>query len=56
MNITDGELSMMEDSDRIRELQDRIGDLKAEVEQIWHLINQLFQTCIYSWSVISAYL
>lgn len=29
--LTEGELSMVEDSDRVRELQDRIGDLKAEV-------------------------
>lgn len=32
--LTEGELSMVEDSDRVRELQDRIGDLKAEVFEI----------------------
>lgn len=32
--LTEGELSMVEDSDRVRELQDRIGDLKAEVIQL----------------------
>lgn len=32
--LTEGELSMVEDSDRVRELQDRIGDLKAEV--LWN--------------------
>lgn len=36
--LTEGELSMVEDSDRVRELQDRIGELKAEVSfQIKHL-------------------
>lgn len=35
--LTEGELSMVEDSDRVRELQDRIGDLKAEV--FWELAN-----------------
>lgn len=29
--LTEGELSMVEDSDSVRELQDRIGELKAEV-------------------------
>lgn len=29
--VTEGELSMVEDSDRVRELQDRIAELKAEV-------------------------
>ena len=31
VNIAEGELSMVEDSDRIRELVERVGDLKAEV-------------------------
>jgi len=40
--VTEGELSLCEDSDRVRELQDRVGDLKAEVEHLrypfsdWH--------------------
>lgn len=29
--LTEGELCMAEDSDRVRELQDRIAELKAEV-------------------------
>ena len=30
--LTEGELSMVDkDSERVRELQDRVGDLKAEV-------------------------
>jgi len=29
--LTEGELSMVEDSDSVRDLQDRIGELKAEV-------------------------
>lgn len=29
--LTEGEISLCEDNDRLRELQDRIGELKAEV-------------------------
>lgn len=35
VNIAEGELSMVDDNERIRELQDRVGDLKAEVLNVF---------------------
>lgn len=41
VNIAEGELSMVDDNERIRELQDRVGDLKAEIEMLEHVNRKL---------------
>jgi len=41
VNIAEGELSMVDDDERIRELQDRVGDLKAEIELLEHVNRKL---------------